>query len=60
MHTNSCAMLTYRRIAITNKDGWNGYLYLHHFGTGWQELVFKTHDDAVKFAAVNKVKYLRN
>ena len=53
-------MLTYRRIAITNKDGWNGYLYLHHFCTGWQELVFKTHDDAVKFAAVNKVKYLRN
>jgi hypothetical protein len=28
----------------------SGVIYLHHFGTGWQELVFNSHDDAQRFA----------
>ena len=27
-----------------------GLLYIHHFGTGWQELVFQSHQQAEQFA----------
>lgn len=29
----------------------NGYVYLHHWATGWQQLVFPTHEDAARFLA---------
>ena len=33
-----------------------GFVYLHHFGTGHQELVFTTHQDAAKFAEREECK----
>lgn len=41
--------LSYIRVAIEKKDGRNGVLYLHHFVTGFQELIFDTHEHAKKF-----------
>jgi hypothetical protein len=44
--------LTYRRVARKGVD-WPapGVIYLDHFGTGWQELVFKDHEHAKRFVA---------
>lgn len=43
------ATLRYIRVARKAKDGYNGFLYIHHWATGAQELVFPTHDDAREF-----------
>ena len=42
--------VTYQRVAKRGKDGTDGYMYLHHFGTGWQHLIFYNHASAQKFA----------
>jgi len=44
MHT-----LKYVRVAKAAKDGYDGFLYMHHWATGWQELIFATHELANKF-----------
>ena len=50
--------LIYRRKVRKNVDHINdGLLYLHHFGTGWQELVFGTHEAARRFADNNDCEY---
>ena len=41
--------LTYVRVAHASKEVHPGVVYLHHFGTGWQELVFGSHAKADKF-----------
>ena len=33
----------------------NGYVYLHHWATGWQQLVFPTHEDAARFLAARQL-----
>jgi len=38
--------LSFIRESIDSKDSVNGFLYIHHWGTGWQELVFNSKDDA--------------
>jgi len=38
--------LGFVRKASEIKDGVNGFLYIHHWKTGWQELVFKSKDAA--------------
>jgi hypothetical protein len=30
-----------------------GFIYRHHFGTGWQQLVFSSHEAAARFAEHN-------
>jgi hypothetical protein len=45
------ATVTYRRPARKVNDGYDGFLYLEHFGTGYQELVFSSHEAAQKYAA---------
>jgi len=42
--------LTYLRIATKSRDGADGFLYRHDFGTGYQELVFASHDKASEWA----------
>lgn len=44
MHT-----FIFLRIAKQKVDGYAGVLYLHHFGTGWQELIFTSHEAAKGF-----------
>lgn len=52
--------LTYVKRATKNANGLqDGYVYMHHFGTGWQELVFSTHENANKFAAANDCEVRR-
>lgn len=41
--------LAYIRVATERKDGKDGVLYLHHFVTGFQELIFDTHEHAARF-----------
>lgn len=43
--------LTYVRRAIKSKDGADGVLYYHAWGTGNQELVFASHEAAEQWAA---------
>jgi hypothetical protein len=40
--------LTYVRVARKAKDGQDGFIYLHHWGTGWQELIYSSHEAAKK------------
>ena len=40
---------TYVRVAHKEKDNADGFIYLHHFGTGWEELIFPTHEAAATF-----------
>jgi hypothetical protein len=39
------------RQATKHKDGHDGVLYLHNWGTGWQELVFPNVEEALKWYA---------
>lgn len=41
--------LNYVRKATQKKDGCDGFLYIHHWPTGWQELIFASHKLANKF-----------
>lgn len=34
-----------------------GFLYRHEWETGFQDLVFRTHGDAIRFASNNGVRY---
>lgn len=51
--------LAFKRIATEKKDGKNGFLYFHHFGTGWQELIFDSHEAAKEYATKGKMDYHR-
>jgi hypothetical protein len=43
--------LTFKKRVRKNIDHTDdGVMYLHHFGTGWQELVFPDHMAAKQFA----------
>lgn len=48
--------LRYLRVAYKAKDNADGLLYLHHFGTGNQELIFDDEAAADKFAAGDNAK----
>lgn len=37
----------------------NGVIYIHHFGTGFQELVFQDHAAAARFAELNACELRR-
>lgn len=41
--------LTYIKPATKANDGINGFIYLHNFGTGYQQLIFTTHEEATLF-----------
>ena len=47
--------LTYHRVS-KNKDQ-PGFEYIHHFGTGYQELIFTTHTAARKFSLSENCAY---
>lgn len=38
--------LIYQRVAMKAKDGANGFIYLHTWGTGYQQLIFPSHEAA--------------
>jgi hypothetical protein len=41
--------LNFLRKAKKQKDGYDGFLYLHRWDTGWQELIFNSKEDADKY-----------
>lgn len=41
--------LKFLRIATAKKDGYDGFLFLHVWSTGWQELIFSSMEKAQKF-----------
>ena len=52
--------LTYRgkaRKGVNHTD--DGVVYLHHFGTGFQELVFPDHAAAASFAKTSGCEFRR-
>ena len=49
-------MLKFIRVAVKNKDASDGLLYLHHFGTGCQELIFHSKDHADSFAKAEGIE----
>jgi hypothetical protein len=44
--------INYLRAATVKVDGADGFLYIHHWATGWQELVFQSHEAAAQYIAV--------
>lgn len=48
--------LNYRSPARKSLHGKDGFIYLHSWGTGYQELVFTSHADAERFAKANDCK----
>ena len=42
--------VSFLRKAHAGRDGRDGVLYRHGFGTGYQDLVFANHGEALKFA----------
>ena len=47
--------LGFVRRATAKRDGGDGFLFIHHWPTGWQELVFPSRADAARFlAAANR------
>jgi hypothetical protein len=53
--------LTYRKRARKGIDHTSdGVIYVHHFGTGWQELVFTDHATAERFARANGAEFRRD
>jgi hypothetical protein len=55
---NTNNRLHYVRKASRAKDGQDGVLYFHHFGTGSQELIFQDHGAAAKFAKAETARGL--
>lgn len=41
--------LTFNRIASRRDSPTDGFVYVHDFGTGFQELVFSTHEQAADY-----------
>lgn len=41
--------LVFKRIALKAKDGKDGFLYVHSWATGFQELIFSSHKQAGTF-----------
>ena len=41
--------LTFQRIAIKKKDGYDGFMYVHCWPTGYQQLIFDTKEQAEKY-----------
>ena len=50
-------VLTYRKIARKSTEGVRGVVYLHHFITGFQELVFSSHQKAQQWAHESGIVY---
>lgn len=50
-------MLTYLRKVKKSFCCEGGFEYLHDFGTGYQNLVFATHAEAVRFAGAEGLEY---
>ena len=46
--------LNYLRAATVKLDGADGFLYIHHWATGWQELVFQSHEAAAQYIAARQ------
>lgn len=38
--------LSFLRVARKATDGHDGYVYRHNFGTGFQDLIFESHEAA--------------
>jgi hypothetical protein len=38
--------LNFVRVATKAKDNADGFLYIHNWATGWQELIFHTKEEA--------------
>jgi hypothetical protein len=50
--------LTYKKLARKGVDHTNeGVVYVHHFGTGFQELVFTDHASAERFAKAHDLEF---
>lgn len=49
--------LTYIRLAKKTKDGSAGFLYMHIWKSGWEELVFKSHEQAREWAKKINIPY---
>lgn len=41
--------LIFKRMAIAAKDGKTGVIYIHSWGTGFQELIFDSHSAAIRY-----------
>ncbi len=41
--------LNYQGVAVKTIHGYNGVRYIHNWATGYQELVFSSHEAAQKF-----------
>lgn len=51
--------LIFKRMATKAKDGNKGVIYLHSWSTGYQELIFESHEAANKAKAkLNTPEYL--
>jgi hypothetical protein len=48
--------INYLRAATVKVDGADGFLYIHHWATGWQELVFQSHEAAAQYIAARVVR----
>lgn len=48
--------LTYLRPATRAKDGFDGLLYRNTWETGYQLLIFETHEAAARFIAYNNAE----
>ena len=49
--------LTFVRPANRNDSPSTGFVYMHHWGTGHQELVFSSHKNAMEFASDRQAVY---
>lgn len=53
--------LTFKRVATKAKDGANGFLYIHSWGTGYQELIFESKGSAESAARkLNTPEYVNS
>ena len=44
--------LNFVRVARESKDGSNGFIYIHSWATGWQELIFSSKEDAESWITI--------
>lgn len=53
--------LVFKRVATKAKDGNNGFIYIHTCGTGYQELIFESHESANRMKAkLNTPEYIES
>jgi len=41
--------MTFIRLATKSKDGMNGFLYRQSWSSGYQDLIFESHEQAKRF-----------